>query len=317
MLVTAEPDVGAVDVGVAVVHSERLQADIGDGVPAVGRDDRSHHRECLSEWKSEPLVVGVHQRVAARLEFGDPGAVMEVVGARAPGRDDVAADLVVRHAKECHRRLDPLALVGSVLDHHQVALVAHHASDDEPTTSRFVGEATGPLGRASAAGEPHVHVDHARADSGQCGGVDRRLAVDRDRDVGVVGQRRQRTEATGIENLVGDQQVLTHPGRGHADRLAWRGAGERSMTESVLVTGDRRALVCLHMRTQPATGVGSCHRLQIGVEEIGVDDERGRRQIVDEHRWCRTSAGSVVLGAGLDQLDQDAASVLGVDEVDA
>ena len=114
-----------------------------------------------------------------------------------------------------------LALLGAVLERHEVALVAHHAADLEALRAGEVGEAAGVGGIAAAAGEPDVDVDrrtHRRPASG--GGGDRRLAVDGDGDPGLVGERGEGLEAARIDDLVGDEQVVAEPGGGHADGLA-------------------------------------------------------------------------------------------------
>ena len=77
---------------------------------------------------------------------------VEVVGAGAAGRDDVAADGVVRAAQERpSHSLDLLARSAAVGDRHDVALVAHHAAHLEPACAGLVGEAAGVVGRAAAA----------------------------------------------------------------------------------------------------------------------------------------------------------------------
>ena len=82
-----------------------------------------------------------------------------------------------------------------------------------PFERASVGEATG-VGRvAAAAGQADVDVDQARADAGERGGGDRRLAVDGDRDRGLVGERGERLEPAGIDDLVGDEQVVAETQR--------------------------------------------------------------------------------------------------------
>ena len=53
-----------------------------------------------------------------------------------------------------------------------MALVAHHAADLEATGPGGVGESTGVLGRAAAAGEADVHVDQHLAHAAGGGGGD-------------------------------------------------------------------------------------------------------------------------------------------------
>ena len=73
VLVAAEPDAGAVDRRVAVVHAERLQPDVGDGVAGPHGDDRADDEQRLLERQAELGVGRVHQRVAAGLHLGDAG----------------------------------------------------------------------------------------------------------------------------------------------------------------------------------------------------------------------------------------------------
>jgi hypothetical protein len=70
------------------------------------RDDGADHREGLFE-RADPScrVVRVHQRVAAGLDLGDTGVLVEVERAGAAGGDDVAAD-EPRAPRQRHRRLD-------------------------------------------------------------------------------------------------------------------------------------------------------------------------------------------------------------------
>ncbi len=62
VLVAAEPHGGAVDAGIAVIHPERLQPDVGDD---VGRPDRDHgpdDESGLGERQPDGGVVRVHER---------------------------------------------------------------------------------------------------------------------------------------------------------------------------------------------------------------------------------------------------------------
>jgi hypothetical protein len=53
VLVAAEPDLGALDRRVAVVHAQRLQTDIGDGEALADRDDGADDAEGLLERQVE------------------------------------------------------------------------------------------------------------------------------------------------------------------------------------------------------------------------------------------------------------------------
>ncbi len=109
-------------------------------------------------------------------------------------------------------------------EQHEVALVAHHAAHLEPRGPGQVGDPAGVLGRAAAAREADVDVDEHLAHPAGRGRRDGLGRVDRDGDPGPVGQR---AEPARVEHLVGQQQVVAEPGRGHALDLADRRAGER------------------------------------------------------------------------------------------
>ena len=172
----------------------------------------------------------------------------------------------------------------AVLQGHEVALVAHDAAHREAHGAGVVGETTGVGGVAAAAGEADVDVDDALAQASQCRRGDRLVAVDGDRDAGPVAERAQGFEAAGIDDLVGDEQVVAQPGRRHADGFSRRGARERRVAGIALAGGDGGALVRLDVRAQRGTGVGRSHRGQVGVERVDVDDHRRCRQVVHVHR---------------------------------
>ena len=115
--------------GLAVVHALCLQAGIGNGVLVVGGDDGAEHEAGLLERVTATAVVGVHQRVRAGLDLGD--LIVQVVGVGAAGADDVATDQQAGDHQLLHRRSNLGALLGSIGHGHEMALVAHHAADDQ------------------------------------------------------------------------------------------------------------------------------------------------------------------------------------------
>ena len=133
------------------------------------------------------------------------------------------------------------------------------------------------------------------------GGGDRRLAVDGDVTRHVVAERGERGEAAGVDDLVGDQQVGAEPGRGHADRLAGRGARERRVAGGALAGGERRALVGLDVRPQRGARVGGGHRRQVGVERAASITSAGvgRSCTSIGRRVCHVA--SIVVPAGVAQ----------------
>src|SRR5260370_10232654 len=84
-------ETAAIDVGVAVVHAQGLDAAVRDSVPGGGcRDDRGEHAHRLLEGQAQLCVRGVHQRVRAGLDLVGIGVDVERAGAACG--DDVAAD---------------------------------------------------------------------------------------------------------------------------------------------------------------------------------------------------------------------------------
>ena len=302
MLVGAEEHVPARDRRVAVVHSQRLEPAV-DHAPASfrrGRDHRHLEAQRLSEGKAERGVVGVHQQVRPGLDLAGP--VVQVVGAGPARRGDVAADVVVGAAQQGHRLghlLGPTAPVGVADD---VALVAHDAADVQPPGPCELGQTTGVLGPAPAAGESDVDVDE-HLGPGVCGHLDRLGGVDRHGHAGVTAVD-QVAQAWGVERLVGQQQVVAQPGVGHALHLAQGRAAEGLVAPELGHPARQlRRLERLHVRPESATRPGGGHGGDVGVERVDVDDERRCGQVADLHRpdgtrsWSGTGA-SRTAGSG-------------------
>jgi hypothetical protein len=89
------------------------------------------------------------------------------------------------------------------------------------------------------------------------------------------------TQAGGVENLVGQQEIVAQPGRRHALHLPDGGAGEPKVTGLVLAAGQLGALVSLDVRAQPGTGVGGGHGGQVLVEQGGIDEQGRRLELLD------------------------------------
>ena len=190
---------------------------------------------------------------------------MEVVRAGTAGGDDVAADVGVRGTQPLHRPVDLELLAGSIVHHHEMTLVAHHAAHVETLRPGEVGEASC-VGRiAAASGEPDVDVDEAAPHAGPRRSLDRGLAVDGDGHVDAVTELGQRPEAMVVEDLVGDEEVGTEPRLGHPDGLARRRGREGVVAVGPLAGTECRALVRLDVRAQCSAGVGGRHRRQVGL----------------------------------------------------
>jgi hypothetical protein len=89
-----------------MIHPERLQTDIGDGPVGAHGDHGAEHVQRLLEWQAQRAVLGVHQRVAARLDLGDSGVAVHVVGAGSAGAHDLASDIGVGLPQQRHRLFD-------------------------------------------------------------------------------------------------------------------------------------------------------------------------------------------------------------------
>ena len=89
--------------------------------------------------------------------------------------------------------------------------------------------------------------------------------------------------ASGAQRLVGEQEIVTEAGRSHAFHLAWRRAAEPGVAVCVEPPRERGRLPRLDVRTQPRTGPCVAHRVDVVFEGLAVDEEGGRRQIIDAH----------------------------------
>ena len=209
---------------------------------------------------------------------------MQVVCAGSAGADDVATHERMRGPQLIHRVGHPGAVFVGVSHDHEVALVTHHPAHRETPGTGEVGDASGIGREASASGESHVHVDEHLAQSGGRGRVDGLGGVHRDRDSCTILRRCHGAQARRVEHLVGKEEIVAKIGRGHAHHLARRRARERAVACAVLRGGERRALVRLHVRSQPSARVDGGHRRQVLFEQVGVDHQGGCRQIEHVHR---------------------------------
>ena len=90
-------------------------------------------------------------------------------------------------------------------------------------------------------------------------------------------------KAFGVDDLVGQQQVLPEACRAHADHLSWCGACEPVVADVPLSLRERRALVGLHVRAATGAGERGSHRVEVAFEATGVDDERGCGEVAHLH----------------------------------
>ena len=105
-------------------------------------------------------------------------------------------------------------------------------------------------------GRPTLTSMSTSRDAGGRGGVDGRLAVDGDGHADAAAcSGGHGAQAVGVERLVGEEQVVAEAGRGHADHLPRRGAGEAWCGRGGPgARGERRALVGLDVRAQRGPG---------------------------------------------------------------
>ncbi len=223
-------------------------------------------RERLGERGLEFVVLGVHQHVGTRLDLRAPR--VQVERSRAATRHDVAADGVVGLQQDRHRRFDLLALGVTVVDHHEVALVAHDAANLEPGGAGGVGQPTGIVDVAAAAGESDIDVDEYGSHTASDRGGKRLVGVDRHGDVRLVGEC---PEPSGVECLVGEQQVVAESGSRKAlDLLRGRGA-EAGVPVGVEPGGHGGGLERLHVGSQSGPRQHGVHRREVPVERGHID----------------------------------------------
>ena len=212
-------------------------------------DDRAEDRARLAERQVHPGVGGVHQRVAAGLDLGRQR--VDVVGAGAAGRDDLAADVGVRGEQHLDRPLHLAALRRR----------GRRRSSGGPRSPscRARSARGGGRGRRGARRPPAG----SRSGAGRCRRRSARRRCRRAAAASIVSGESTATvirvdrlarghprQPLRIEGLVGQQQVVADAGLRHADHLAWRRAGERVVAGSHLRGGERRALVRLDVRAQ-------------------------------------------------------------------
>src|ERR1039458_3567015 len=136
--------------------------------------------------------------------------------------------------EDLHRFAAARGTHGGVLNAHHVPLVALDTPDGKAVGSGDLGQLAGVGSVTSAARQPDVDVDQHFAKSTGGGGLDGRDGVDSEGDA--MAGLNQGTEAAGIENLVGEQQIIAEPSRGKALALPDGGAREYTMSSTCLVS---------------------------------------------------------------------------------
>ena len=245
-------------------------------------------------------VVDVHEHEAAGLDLG-PGAAGRFVreGARARAGDDVG-----RHFGRLQQAAHGVHLLGRLddggvaLGHGtqvlRAAVVGLQAGQAQAAAPRQLArQGDGALVRRHAAAaladvDFDVHVDHR---AGQHHGLGQPLdafaAVHRDGQapparVQLVRQRRHAAQLGHAEHLVADQHVVDAAG---AQRLGL-GHGLRAQAHCAglqLQAPEQRALVRLAVRAQAQAVLGGefDHALQVAVDRVEIDHQRGRADVID------------------------------------
>lgn len=281
VLVGDEPAVTRVDdLRVPVVHAQRLEPGVEHGPPRrVHRDDRRPQPERVPEGRRVRHVLAVHERVRPGLDLGGPS--VDVVGAGAAGRHDLAADLGVGREEQAHGGPDEIGLRLDGLA-HEVALVAHDPSHLETPAPGECGDATRVDRGAAATGEAHVDIDENLAHTPGCGGVDGLGRVDGDGHPGGAGLD-DASQTGAVEHLVGEQQVLAQIGGRHALDLVDGGAAEPAVPGRRELAGERGGLERLDVRAQAGAREGVGHRGHVVVERRAVDQQRRGRDVGELH----------------------------------
>ena len=130
-----------------------------------------------------------------------------------------------------HGCFDLLAFGLAVVDHHQVALVAHHAAHLQAGGTCPIGESARVLDVAPAARQsPTSTSTSTDRTPPRYRGIERLVGVDRHGDVRPIGEC---SETGGVERLVGEEEVVGEPGGDEALDLAWRGGAEAVVSVGV------------------------------------------------------------------------------------
>jgi hypothetical protein len=115
--------------------------------------------------------------------------------------------------------------------------------------------------------------DQDAPDTCRRGSLDPLCTVDGERHVALDGS--QPTELGGIEDLVGEEQIVPEAGRSHALDLAHGRAREVAMAGVREVPGERRRLERFHVRTETVARQCRTDGGDVVFERRPLDDEAG------------------------------------------
>src|SRR5881296_931715 len=275
---------------------------------AIGRRHAHHrggHRQRHLELRqrvagaaADAAVVEVHHAVGAALQLGEPGQLdVDVVRARRAAGDDLhrqplGFEASARLHQRRHRRARGLA---ALLPAHHVRAVTRvalqPAQPQRPTVDHGAGEGDG-LSRLHA-GAPVADVDvdhhvegHAVLDGRARERVHVLGVVDDDHRVRRLGhQAREPADRARRHHLRGDQEAMDAEARHHLG-LAELRARDAEGAGGDLPARDLGTAMGLGVRAQLLAGGAHVlrHALQIPLEAIHVEQQRGRRDLVTRHR---------------------------------
>ena len=215
----------------------------------------------------------IPKKKGAGLDFAGPR--VGVVGTGAPRRDDVAADLRRSIKQQRHGLLDKVDALGALFHHHQMALVAHDATDLQSGASGPIGESACVAGNDSAAWQSDIDIDQDVAKP-RCGSaLDRFFRVDGDGDECV--DVRKPPELGPIEYLVCQQEIVAEAGSRHSLDLANRRARECPVAGISQAPCQRSRLESLDVRSQARTRERLADGSNVVIQRVDVDHECGHR----------------------------------------
>src|SRR5256884_1303134 len=311
VLVAREPvfDAGALD-GLrreGLVGRKRLQSAVHHR--AIGRrpaKDRRGHRRRHPDFRhgvagaaADAAIVEVHHAVGAALQLGEPGQLdVDVVRARRAAGDDLhrqplGFEARARVHQRRHRRARRLAALRPA--HHVRAVTGvalQPAQPQRPPVDHEAAQGEGGLPRLHA-GAPVADVDidhHVEGHAVLDGRARKRVhvlgVVDDDHRVGRLGhQAHEAADRARRHHLRRDEQAADAEARHHL-RLAELRARDADRAGGDLLVRDLGAAMRLGVRPELLAGRAHVlgHALEIALEAIHVEQERGRRNLVARHR---------------------------------
>src|SRR5262249_45021642 len=289
----------------AEVLRDRLAAGIEDIPTWPPADDRARDRQRAGKFGPSRMVGTVHQQERSRLNLRDAIIVPDDGAGPCPRSGDHLNGDAIRF--EQPPRPDQFlqtfqaaaALVVWVGHHLQVTVIPLQSDEAQPLLASHVFRQ---LQRRRARLDPAaahaaVHLDqHADRHLGR----PRRLAhlldvarvIHADADLHSLRQLAQPPQLLPADNLVGDEDV-GDAGVGEYLRLVQLGAEELRHPLATQIAGESAALQRLEVNPNVERTVGKRgpHALEIGVEDVEVDEQLRRFELVNGRHGILVSAG--------------------------